>query len=68
MNDGACGLRWSGFNGKCGFAYFFAVEGEDRESGELGVDRARGGVGNGERGNGFFRERARVCEGVREKE
>lgn len=68
MNDGACGLRWGGFEGECGFADFFAVKGENRESGELGVDRARGGVGNGESGNGFFRERARVCEGVREKE
>lgn len=66
--DGACGVRWGGFEGEGGFADFFAVEGEDRESGELGVDRARGGVRNGESGDGLFRGRARVFEGVREKE
>lgn len=68
MNDGACGIRWGGFEGEGCFTDFFAVEGENRESGELGVDRARGGVRNGESGNGFFRERARVCEVMREKE
>lgn len=41
MNDGACGLRWGGFEGEGGLTDFFAVEREDGERGELGVDRVR---------------------------